>query len=222
MSRLFPERVTIRLSPREISLEGRALACDPDYGAEAWHGALEALRRVQFKKRTHVTVLLANAFVRYALVPPSDALAGEAEEQGYLRHHFAKVHGERAKGWAFRWSGGLASAVDRRLLEELKACFPPRGLAQLVSVQPELMAAINRWRGEFPAAGAWLVLAEAERACAALHARGAWRAVTNAKGAWLELLERERHRVEGPVPDLVLLSGAAAPQAEGWKFRELR
>ena len=134
----------------------------------------------------------------------------------------AKVHGERAKGWAFRWSGGLASAVDRRLLEELRACFPPKGRAQLASVQPELMAAINRWRGEFPAAGAWLVLAEPERACAALHARGAWRAVTNAKGAWLELLERERHRVEGPVPDLVLLAGVAAPQAEGWKFRELQ
>lgn len=222
MSRLFPERISVRVSPREIFLGGQALACDPDFGPEPWHGALEALRRIELKERTRVTVLLSNAFVRYALVPASDALADEAEEQAYVRHHFAKVHGERAKGWAFRWSGGLASAVDRRLLEELKACFPPKGRAQLASVQPELMAAINRWRGEFPAAGAWLVLAEPERACAALHARGAWRSVTNAKGAWLELLERERHRVEGPVPDLVLLAGAAAPQAEGWKFRELQ
>lgn len=222
MSRLFPERVSVQLSPAEIAVGERTIACDPGFGTEPWQGAVAALKSIEFKQKARVTVLLSNAFVRYALVPPSDALADEAEEQAYVRHHFAKVHGERAKSWAFRWSGGLASAVDRRLLEELKGCFPPKGRARLVSVQPELMAAINRWRGEFPAAGAWLVLAEPERACAALHARGGWRTVTNAKGAWLELLERERHRVEGPVPDLVLLAGAAAPQAEGWKFRELQ
>ena len=137
-----------------------------------------------------------------------------------------KVHGERAKTWVFRWSEGLASAIDQRLLEGLRASFPPQGKARLASVQPELMRAINRWRAEFPATGAWLVLAEPERACAALHAGGGWRSVHSAKGAWLDVLERERHRVEGAVPELVLLAGAAAPRAEAssagaWKFREL-
>jgi hypothetical protein len=89
-------------------------------------------------------------------------------------------------------------------------------------VQPELMEAINRWRDAIPAAGAWLVLAERERACLALHGRRGWRSVQNAKGEWLTLLDRERHRVDGELPDLVLLAGAPVPQESGgWKFHQL-
>ncbi|MEO8717691.1 MAG: hypothetical protein ABI423_05680 [Burkholderiales bacterium] len=222
MSRLFPETVDIHLAPAAITVGGRTIACDPDFGAEPWQGALAALKSVQFKEQARVAVVLSNAFVRYALVPPSAALDDEAEEQAYVRHHFAKVHGERAKSWVFRWSGALASAIDRRLLDALKASIAPDGKARLASVQPALMAAFNRWVEEFPPAGAWLVLAERERACAALYVRGSWRSVQNAKGDWLELLERERHRAEGPVPELVLLVGAAAPRVDSWNIRELR
>ena len=226
MSRLFPERALVTLSSDEVALGTRRIACDPGFGPEPWQGALAALRSIPFQEWTRVTVALSSAFVRYALVPRSDALAGEAEEQAYVRHHFAKVHGERAKSWVFRWSEGLASAIDQRLLEGLRASFPPPGKARLASVQPALMRAINRWRGEFPATGAWLVLAEPERACTALHDGSGWRSVQTAKGAWLDVLERERHRVAGAVPELVLLAGAAAPRgdvapAAGWKYREL-
>lgn len=226
MSRLFPERALIHLQRTEVALGTQRIACDPGFGPEPWQGALAALRSLQFKHWTRVTVVLSGALVRYALVPGSDALAGDAEEQAYLRHHFARVHGERARSWVFRWSEGLASAIDRGLLEGLQACFPRSGKARLVSVQPALMLAINRWRGEFPAAGAWLVLAEPERACAALHDKEGWRSVQNAKGAWLDVLERGRHRAPGPAPDLVLLAGATAPRGEaasagGWTFREL-
>lgn len=226
MSRLFPERVLVSLSGAGVALGTRRFACDPAFGPEPWQGALAALRSLQFKQWARVTVALSSAFVRYALVPHSDALAGAAEEHAYLRHYFAKVHGERAKSWVFRCSGGLACAIDRRLLDGLKASFPPSGRARLASVQPALMMAVNRWRGEFPAAGAWLVLAEPGRACTALHDGGGWRSVQVAKGAWLDVLERERHRAAGAVPDLVLLAGAAAPRgdgarADGWKFREL-
>ncbi len=226
MSRLFPERVLVTLSGAALALGTRRIACDPGFGTQPWQGALAALRSIEFKVWTRVTVVLCGELVRYALVPRSDALADAAEEQAYLRHHFAKVHGERAKSWVFRWSEGLASAIDLRLLEGLRASFPPRGKARLASVQPALMRAINRWRSEFPASGAWLVLAEPERACTALHDGSGWRSVQAAKGAWPDLLERERHRVAGAVPDLVLLAGAAAPRGEaasggGWKYREL-
>lgn len=226
MSRLFPERALLSLSGAEVTLGARRIACDPGFGPESWQGVLAALRSIQFREWTRVTVVLSNAFVRYALVPHSDALAGEAEEQAYVRHHFAKVHGERAKSWVFRWSETLACAIDQRLLDELRASFPPQGKARLASVQPALMSAINRWRAEIPATGAWLVLAEPERACAALYTGGGWRSVQSAKGAWLDVLERERHRVEGAVPELVLLAGATAPRddaarAGGWKYREL-
>ena len=204
------------------------IACDPAFGAEPWQGALAALKGAQLPGKCRVTVVLSNHLVRYAVVPWSSALGTPAEEEAYVRHHFAKIHGERAKGWSLRASPGsgneprLASAIDSSLIAEIKEAFQKKPGARLVSIQPQLMSAFNRWRRAIPAGGAWLVLADAERACVALHGGGAWRAVHNGKGEWLALLDRERHRVEGEVPNVVLLAGAGAPANDtGWKFREL-
>jgi hypothetical protein len=226
VSRLFPERVRVRLSPAEVLAGGRSIACDPALGAEPWQGAVAALKTLEWTQACRVTVVLSNHFVRYAVLPWSEGLT-PAEEDAYLRHHFAKIHGERAKAWTLRASEDrrgvprLASAIDSAFLEELESAFPKDGKARLASVQPELMEAINRWRDAIPAAGAWLVLAEPERACLAMHREGGWRSVQNAKGEWLTLLERERYRLH-EVPSLVLLAGTSAPpQSEGWQFREL-
>ena len=244
MSRLFPDRLRAWLFPSEIFLlretsfpkrrtvEESRLPCDPAFGAEAWQGAVEALKTVKPDFPAKVTVVLANRFVRYAVVPWSGALGGAAEEEAYLRHHFAKIHGERAKAWALRASGAqggaprLASAIDRALIDAVKECFPGKGKAKLVSIQPQLMTRFNEWRGEVPAAGAWLVLAEADRACIALHSGGRWRSVLSGSGAWLALLERERYRLQGgdagELPSLVLLGGAPTPADKGsWQFREV-
>jgi len=231
VSRLFPEKLRVLLTPGELLAGGRSLACDPAAGPEPWQGPVAALRTLEWTKPCRVTLVLSNHFVRYAVLPWSDGLSTPAEEEAYLRHHFAKIHGERAKGWSLRASEApraaprLASAIDTTLAEALKAAFPKEGKAKLVSVQPELMEAANRWRQAIPAAGAWLVLAEPERACIALHAGQGWRSVQNAKGDWFTLLDRERYRLhsdEGDVPSLVLLSGTKAPaNGEGWEFREL-
>ena len=228
MSRLFPERASVTLAPDRVTIGNRSIACDPQFGQQPWQGAIAALQTIEWQSRSLVTAVLSNHFVRYLLVPWSDAVRGEAEEEAYLRHHFRKIHGDRANEWTLRSSEAprgsprLASAIDSALLEALKASFPKGGKALLVSVQPALMAAFNRHRGAIPASGAWLALAESDRACVALHASDGWRAVQNGKGAWLALLERERHRIDGEVPELVLLDGARPPQdAQGWKFHEL-
>jgi len=228
---LFPEKLRVVLTPGEVLAGGRSLACDPAAGPEPWQGPVAALRTLEWTKPCRVTLVLSNHFVRYAVLPWSDGLSTPAEEEAYLRHHFAKIHGERAKGWSLRAAEAprgalrLASAIDTALVEALKAAFPKNGKAKLVSVQPELMEAANRWRQAIPAAGAWLVLAEPERACIALHAAQGWRSVQNAKGDWFTLLDRERYRLHGAdaeVPSLVLLSGTKAPpKADGWEFREL-
>jgi len=206
----------------------KRIACDPAFGAESWQGAIAALKNVELPRKCRVTVVLSNHLVRYAVVPWSNALGTPAEEEAYVRHHFAKIHGERAKGWSLRASPGsgsgprLASAIDKALLDELRTWLAGKPGAQLVSVQPQLMAAFNRWRRAIPAGGAWLVLADEDRACVALHGGASWRAVHNGKGDWLALLDRERHRVEGDVPSTVLVAGARAPANQGtWQFREL-
>ena len=228
MSPLFPESIVIKLSPAEVSVGSKSISCDPAFGAEPWQGALAALKALELPKKCRVTLVLSNHFVRYAVVPWSSALGTPAEEEAYVRHHFARIHGERAKGWSLRASPGtgaeprLASAIDKALLDELKTLFAGKPGVKLASIQPQLMAAFNRWRRAIPAGGAWLVLAEAERACVALHGGGGWRAVHNGKGEWLALLDRERHRVEGDVPSTVLVAGARPPANQGtWQFREL-
>src|SRR5919201_456285 len=151
VSPLFPERLLVRLAPAELAVGAKRYPCDPAFGTEPWHGAVQALKGIAWP-RSRVTVVLSNHFVRYALVP---------------------------------WSAA-------------RGAVPHPG-------------------------GAWLVIAEPDRACVALHAEGAFRAVQNAKGEWRTLLERERYRAphEGALPDLVLLAGAAAPADGDWKFREL-
>ncbi len=208
MSLLFPERHLIGLAPAEVSLGKRKLACDPAFGAQPWQGAIHALKNLDLAGK--VTVVLSNHFVRYALVPWSGALSSPQEEDAYVRHHFVKIHGERAKSWVFRATGAasrLCSAIDQDLLEELRACFAKRRKAKLVSVQPHLMAAYDRCRRAIPSGGAWLAVTERDRACVALHGQGSFRAVENARGDWSDLLGRMRHRTEGSTPALVLVTG---------------
>ncbi len=226
LTSLRPERLAIGFAPAGLSVRGQSVACDPAYGPEPWHGALARLAEMELGK-ARVTIELSSHFVRYALVPWSEALATPAEEEAYVRHHFARIHGERAKGWAVRAAEAapgeprLASAVDAALVDSLRESFKGKK-AKLVSIQPVLMSRFNAARKALPQDGAWLVLAEPERACIALHGGRGWRSVQNAKGAWRAALERERHRVEGAAPSLVLLAGAPLPSNDAsFEFKAL-
>jgi hypothetical protein len=196
-NRWWPERVLITLSPAGDCVGDR----------EPWRGALEALKRKvsTLKNRTDVSVVLSNHFARYALVPPADGATAD-EELALARFHFARIHGERAKSWEVRLSGGIACAIDTQLLSELKEIFSKQKKIKLVSVQPYLMHAYNQWRPRIPRAGAWLVLAEPERVCLARLSAQGWASVHNGRETdWEQLLERERNRASGePLPALVL------------------
>ena len=235
MSRLFPDRLLLSLEPHALAavrlsggprpkvLARQRFEADPAYGQEPWHGVLEALKRearAWGTTRTRVEAILSNHFVRYAIVAPQDS-ASDAELVALASFQFVKIHGERAKAWEVRVSRSrsapqLACAIDAALLAELKACFAA-GKARLVSAQPLLMSAFNRWRARIPEDGAWLALGEADRACLALVGTSGWRALHNARGRaeagdWNELIARDAKRASGdPVPRLVLLRAAARP-----------
>ena len=171
---------------------------------------LEAFENEASKESCDVTVVLSNHFARYAIVQPQDGASAQ-EELALARFQFAKIHGERAKGWEVRLSragGGarLACAIDAGVLERLKACFPNGRPARLVSVQPHLMAAYNRVRGRIPREGAWLLLTESGRSCLARLAAKGWASVHNGPETDPQhLIERERSRASGEtLPSLVL------------------
>lgn len=242
MSRLWRDRVLVALAPDAVSwvrvrgaLKPRAVACgeaeaDPAHGNEPWAGALSALRAAAEawrNERVAVTVVLSNHFVRYALVDPPPRGVSAEEGLALARFHFTRLHGERVQAWdvrvapAKRGSPQVASAIDRALLAALEAVFAKPARARLVSVQPYLMSAYNRWRERFEPRGTWLVLPEPGRVCLALLAGETWGAVQSARSTadaphdWLALLDREAQRTAiQPVPATVLARAATAADAD--------
>jgi hypothetical protein len=176
---------------------------------------LEDLEKKIPGEKADFTVVLSNHFARYVVVPPQEGASAE-EEVALARFQFARIHGERSRGWEVRISragGGprLACAIDASLLERLKACFPKGGKARLASVQPALMAAYNALRRRIPREGAWLLLTEPGRSCLARVEPKGWGSVHNGHDAdWERLIERERNRAGGAALPTVVLKHAFA------------
>jgi len=252
--RLSRDRILIALAPDSLALlrvsgglrprvsEKRTVACDPALGAQPWQGAVAALEQVAEETRhtnAKVTVVLSNHFARFILVPWSEGLKNAEEETAFVRYCFAKVHGERSKEWDLRLSptptgsARIASAIDSSLVQAVRAAFPAAARAKLVSVQPYLMSAFNRWRKDIKGERAWFLLVEPQRACLARLEGGRWSVVRNARGTfdeprqWAGLLDRERHRVGGDEASEGVYvhaprNGTALPvEGEEWSFRSL-
>lgn len=191
------------------------------------------------KERLRATLVLSNRFVRYAVVPFDPAVSGPEEALALARFHFSRIHGERAKHWDLRVSDGpagaarLASAVDAGQLAAIRGCFPPGSGTKLVSVQPYLMAAYNRWRDAIAREEAWLVLPEADGACLAYATRAGWLSARSFKfekfcnTLLTENLQREQLRVAATpraalvAPQAVLVHGAPPPAPPGWTLSRL-
>jgi len=254
VSRLFPDRVVVGLAPAALGyarlqgvsrpriVEKRVLDCDPQFGPQPWQGAVAALAQLAGalkSARTSVTVVLSNHFVRYALVPRNDGLDRGAENLAFARYCLGKIYGERSKAWEVRLGDGttgstrVASAIDAELLQAVRACFAPDGKAKLVSVQPYLMSAFNRWRSVAGGKSAWLLLVEPRRACLARLETGHWNAVRNTRGdfegpdEWAEMLDRERHLMAAAAAEGEIFVHAPHRakvedvEAGSWRFKAL-
>lgn len=239
MSLSWRERLLISIAPGELSwvrLGGlfkpevrakRIVHIEHGYGSRSWDGAIAALRSevAQWgRDKLSARIVLSNHFVRYALAPHSDGVSGHEEELALARFHFSKVHGEASRSWDIRLSpaqsGGarLACAVDTALIDALRHSFSSDKGPRLASVQPLLMSVFNSGGSFIPDAGAWLIMAEPDRACVALLKGKTWHAVQNVKGrfadaeGWISLVERERWRVNlDVVPNLLLIHSEQTP-----------
>jgi hypothetical protein len=183
---------------REISLEkSEALA--------TWRPAVEALARVlPMHKGDTASLVIADQFVRYALLPWSETLKTHEQWLALARHRFASVHGPVANEWEIKFAGTapagprLACAADRELIEELGEQFSANGV-RLMSVQPFLVAAFNQVKDKVLASGGscWMVVEEPGRLTLALFLRGVWVAIRTRRADehWRlvlpEILERE-------------------------------
>jgi hypothetical protein len=171
-------------------------------GAPEWQGAVEALEKVlPSLKGEEAAIVLADRFVRYALLPWSDTLKTHEQWLGLARHRFGAIHGPVANDWEIKFAGTapagprLACAVDRALVEEIGARAGAHQV-RLVSVVPFLVAAFNKVR-DMTGGSCWLVVEEPGRLTLALFLKGVWVAIRSRRAdeRWRrvlpEIIERE-------------------------------
>jgi hypothetical protein len=196
---LSAERLVLRASKSRNAVV--ALQVNPN--EVDWRAAVDAIPQVLAGHKNHdVSVVLADQFVRYALIPWNAALKTEEQWLTLARHRLTAVHGAPAADWDLKLTETapqgprLACAVDRALLGELAAKFVSANM-RLSSVQPFLVAAFNRIRGTVGNGSCWLVIEEPGRLTLAFIQRGVWVAIRSRRAdqGWRamlpEIIERE-------------------------------
>lgn len=143
----FARALTVKVAARH------AVAC-ADEGPVGWQNQAaalgEALRAVGARRAT-VTAIVSNRYVRLAALPWNDKVKGPREELAFARHCLGQIYGDDVDGMEVRVSSSgrgqprMACALDTGLLSMLRLATAAAG-ARLISVQPYLMAAHNRWR----------------------------------------------------------------------------
>lgn len=203
MSLLWPKKhLRIGLGPDRIMVAG-AKAIEVPEADGGWESPLRVIEKsFPDMKGSEGSVVLADQFVRYVLLPWNETLKTHEQWQALAKHRFAGLHGTRAAEWRVEVSetapagARLACAVDRSLIENLASLFTANGL-KLVSVQPFLVAAYNRIRATVGNGSCWVVVEERGRLTLVLIQRGAWLAIRSRRcdERWRivlpEILERE-------------------------------
>jgi hypothetical protein len=174
----------------------KVIPVKPSADAAEWKAAVDALPEVLSSYKGHeVSLVIADAFVRYTLLPWNAAVKNNEQWSAVARHRFSTLHGAAAAGWDVKITetapqgARLACAVDRSLIEELATKFVSSG-AHLVSVEPFLVAAFNRIRAKVGTGSCWLVVEEPGRLTLAFIQRGVWIAVRTRRvdANWRQLL----------------------------------
>jgi hypothetical protein len=112
-----------------------------------------------------VAIALSNRFVRYIVAPWQDQLAGGEMEAAFARHCFLESYGAAADQWDVRVSSAplgqprIASAVDVELLDAIRQEFA-RSRLKIRSIQPQFMAAFNKWRHKIDARASFFIVVE--------------------------------------------------------------
>jgi len=195
------KQLRIGLAPDRIYVSGgRAIELAVTDGS--WQAPVEALAASLGGMKGEAAVVLADHFVRYALLPYNETLKTREQWAALASHRFNTLHGPRAAEWQITVTetaplgARLACAVDRALVAKLLEVFAAANM-RLVSVQPFLVAAFNRIRKSVGNGSCWIVVEEPGRLTLALIARGMWLAIRSRRAdrSWRnalpEILERE-------------------------------
>jgi hypothetical protein len=173
-----PKRIVLtrmKRGIRAVHVAERNIAVDTG-DTNQWEAALGTLEGCLADTTWHhanARLIVSDHWCRYAIVPWSDALSDQAERIQHARYCLANTYGEVVTQWtvtvndAAPGTSQIACAIPTALLNGIQALTEPNGL-RVMSVQPQLIAAFNGWRGKLPRGGAWFVSLE-EGSLAAAH-----------------------------------------------------
>ena len=193
MSPLWRDEVGIYVSPRRVVLTRMKRGIRPANVAERncpvengeasqWEPALDVLESCLADATWHKAtgrLVVANHWARYAMVPWSDALSDQGERIQHARYCLSKTYGDVVTQWTVTLNEAppgvpqVACAIPTDLLDGISRMTEQHGL-RVKSVQPQLIAAFNSWRGKLPKGGAWFVTLEEGSLAAAHIAQNGW------------------------------------------------
>jgi hypothetical protein len=165
-----------------------------------WTGTLAVLDEL-FKQpewqRAPTRLVLADCWVRYALVPWAAALSSADEQLSHARQVLVRLYGGAVGEWSVCLSQAppgqarVACAMPEELLSTLREIHT-RHAMKILSLQPQLLVAYGNWRAQLPASGAWFVtIGEGTLAAARLGER-TWDRIHNVRigSDWTRDLKR--------------------------------
>jgi hypothetical protein len=210
VSPLWRDEVGAYLSPHRLCLVRMKRGTRPTAAAEheqrldlkndSWTGPVDAFAAMLAQAPwggARTRVVIADHWVRYAIVPWVAALSSPQERLAHGRQLLSSLYGEAVAGWELRISEGPPQAsrvvcgVPGELIASVRAACAAQG-ATLTSLQPQLVAAFEAWRHCLPSANAWFVSVEQGSLAAARLGRHGWDRVHGVRiGAdWLRELKR--------------------------------
>ena len=187
MSRLRTDDIGVFISPRRIVMVrvGRTLRstlrAHKQISVEGniagdWQEPLNTLLS-EFEESTWhnatVSVVVADNWARYEVLPWSDDLSTEAEHMEYARLLMSKTYGNLLDDWTLTLSADaprhtrIVTALPSNLVSGVLALSGQHGL-RVTSIQPRLIVAFNSWRHRLPRSSSWFASVD-DGSLAALH-----------------------------------------------------
>nr|WP_256675788.1 hypothetical protein [Pseudomonas sp. R5(2019)] len=160
---------------------------DPQTAGSVALDTLERLLAQHAPRRAELCVVLSSQYSRYGLVPWSEQIHSPAELLAYAQVCFEERYGVAGQDWRLTLSpeaaghDRIAVALPQALLQRLDAIAEARGL-KLVSVQPYLMAAYNRFGRKLDQNNFLFVVAEPSRSVLLMARAGRWVSVHSVGG----------------------------------------
>jgi hypothetical protein len=205
------DEIGVHLSPRRVLMirvargfkravtarHEHAIICGDANDWTAPLGVLDHLLERSTWRGASLRVVLADCWVRYALVPWAMELRSADEHASHARQVLARLYGDAVSDWEICLSQSppgrarVACAMPADLLRAVHDIHVRHDM-KLGSLQPQLLAAYDNWRHRLPASGAWFVtIGEGTLAAARLGPR-AWDRIHNVRigSDWTRDLKR--------------------------------